>query len=65
MRSSRTRGWTAYQRGGGLYLLLNRERKIVLRFPDRALPRLHLASVKPMQIRPTAYLTLSRMSGAG
>ncbi len=35
--------------GGGLYILLNRERKkyILLLSPDRAMPRLHLVSSKP------------------
>ncbi len=36
-------------RGGGLYILLNRDRKKfnLLLSPDRAMPRLHLVSTKP------------------
>ncbi|MCK9418031.1 MAG: NFACT family protein [Nitrospirae bacterium] len=55
--------------GGGLYLLLNRERKkfILLLSPDRALPRLHLVSVKPDAEDPPHGFILflrSRVSGA-
>jgi predicted ribosome quality control (RQC) complex YloA/Tae2 family protein len=37
-------------RGGGLYILLNRDRKkfILLLSPDRAMPRLHLVTAKPV-----------------
>jgi predicted ribosome quality control (RQC) complex YloA/Tae2 family protein len=55
--------------GGGLYLLLNRERKkfILLLSPDRAMPRLHLVSVKPDAVDPPHGFVLflkSRVSGA-
>ncbi len=56
-------------RGGGLYLLLNRERKkfILLLSPDRAMPRLHLVSAKPDAEDPPHGFILflrSRVSGA-
>ncbi len=55
--------------GGGLYLLLNRERKkfILLLSPDRALPRLHLVSAKPSAGDPPHGFILflrSHVSGA-
>ncbi len=56
-------------RGGGLYFLLNRERKkfILLLSPDRAIPRLHLVSAKPAaETMPHGFILFlrSRVSGA-
>jgi len=56
-------------RGGGLYILLNRDRKkfILLLSPDRAMPRLHLVTVKPTAEDPPHGFILflrSHVSGA-
>jgi predicted ribosome quality control (RQC) complex YloA/Tae2 family protein len=56
-------------RGGGLYILLNRDRKKfnLLLSPDRALPRLHLVSAKPVAEDPPHGFILflrSHVSGA-
>jgi predicted ribosome quality control (RQC) complex YloA/Tae2 family protein len=56
-------------RGGGLYLLLNRDRKkfSLLFSPDRALPRIHLVSAKPEAENPPHGFILflrSRVSGS-
>lgn len=55
--------------GGGVYLLLSRERKkiMLLLGPDRAMPRLHLVSVKPAAEDPPHGFILflrSHVSGA-
>ena len=56
-------------RGGGMYLLLNRDRKkfILLLSPDRSMPRLHLVSAKPAAEDPPHGFILflrSHVSGA-
>ena len=56
-------------KGGGLYLLLHRERNkfILLLSPDRAMPRLHLVSAKPAAgDSPHGFILFlrSRVSGA-
>jgi predicted ribosome quality control (RQC) complex YloA/Tae2 family protein len=56
-------------RGGGLYILLNRDRKkfILLLSPDRAMPRLHLVTAKPTAEDPPHSFILflrSHVSGA-
>jgi predicted ribosome quality control (RQC) complex YloA/Tae2 family protein len=65
-----TRVERVYQgRGGGLYILLNRDRKkfSLLLSPDRAMPRLHLVSAKPVAEDPPHGFILylrSHVSGA-
>lgn len=65
-----TRVERVYQgRGGGLYILLNRDRKKfnLLLSPDRAMPRLHLVSAKPVAEDPPHGFILflrSHVSGA-
>jgi predicted ribosome quality control (RQC) complex YloA/Tae2 family protein len=56
-------------KGGGLYILLKRDRKKfnLLLSPDRAMPRLHLVSAKPVAEDPPHGFTLflrSHVSGA-
>jgi predicted ribosome quality control (RQC) complex YloA/Tae2 family protein len=61
--------------GGGLYLLLHRERQkfILLISPDRAMPRLHLMSTKPVAENPPhgfilflrSRISRARVTGVG